>query len=80
MKTWLRILRNWLKTRLICSWKHDQHKCYPEVWGRGLEGPWHCAECHPCGEEFDHLDDLENYARGCFVGKFLPLPTTEKVD
>lgn len=28
---------------------HRRHRCYPEVWGRGLKGPWHCTKCHPCG-------------------------------
>lgn len=35
---------------LWCSWMHRKYKCYPEIWGRGLNGPWHCAKCHKCGE------------------------------
>lgn len=34
----------------ICSWLHRRGRCYPEAWGRGLDGPWHCKKCHPCGE------------------------------
>lgn len=40
---------------LYCSWAHRDYRCYPEVWGRGLDGPWHCTICHPCGEELDRL-------------------------
>lgn len=41
---------------LFCRWFHDKHRCFPEVNDRGLDGPWHCAECHPCGEGiFDEL-------------------------
>ena len=71
MKLWL-----WL----ICSWKHRKHRCYPETWGRGLKGPWHCDKCHPCGEIFDHLDDSDwmEKSKGHYVGKFLPLPPSEK--
>jgi len=38
-----------------CRWAHRRELCYPEVWDRGLDGPWHCAKCHPCGEELDRL-------------------------
>ncbi len=34
-----------------CSWTHNKRRCYPEVWDRGLDGPWHCEKCHPCGED-----------------------------
>jgi len=46
----MKILR-WIRKWFWCSWKHE--RCYPEVWGRGSEGPWHCLICHPCGEGFD---------------------------
>jgi hypothetical protein len=45
------MFRKWL----VCSWKHREYKCYPEVWGRGLKGPWHCNKCHPCGEDFKKI-------------------------
>ena len=38
---------------LVCRWFHDKHRCFPEVWGRGLDGPWHCGKCHPCNEGLD---------------------------
>ena len=41
-----RFLYKWL----WCSWVHRRRRCYPEVWDRGLDGPWHCPKCHPCGE------------------------------
>ncbi len=47
----MRILYKWL----ICSWLHNDWRCYPEVWGRGLKGPWHCSNCHPCGEDLEDL-------------------------
>ena len=40
---------------LWCAWRHRRDRCYPEVWGRGLAGHWHCTRCHPCGESFDRL-------------------------
>lgn len=46
----------WLWKWMWCSWVHRRHRCYPEVWDRGLDGPWHCAECHPCSEVFDVLE------------------------
>lgn len=36
---------------LWCSWAHRKDRCYPEIWDRGLDGPWHCTRCHPCDEE-----------------------------
>lgn len=39
-----------IKKYCYCKFIHDKYKCFPEVWGRGLKGPWHCAKCHPCGE------------------------------
>jgi len=44
-----RFLYKWL----WCSWLHKRRRCYPEVWDRGLDGPWHCSKCHPCGEGID---------------------------
>lgn len=44
-----------LKKWLLCRWFHEKHRCFPEVWGRGLEGPWHCDKCHPCNEDFDSI-------------------------
>ena len=40
---------------LVCWLFHRKHRCYPEVWGRGLDGPWHCEKCHPCSEAIDRL-------------------------
>ena len=40
---------------LICSWYHKKHRCYPEVWDRGLDGPWHCHLCYPCGDGITEL-------------------------
>jgi len=40
---------------LFCSIFHRKNRCFPEVWGRGLRGPWHCSRCHPCGEELKDL-------------------------
>jgi hypothetical protein len=40
-----------MKKQLWCRFFHKDDRCYPEVWGRGLDGPWHCARCHPCGED-----------------------------
>ena len=40
----------WLRKWLICSWFHNKWRCYPEVWDRGLDGPWHCSKCHSCSE------------------------------
>lgn len=40
---------------LICSWKHKGHRCYPEVWDRGPDGPWHCDLCYPCGTSLSEL-------------------------
>lgn len=45
----------WFRKWFWCSWQHE--RCYPEVWGRGIRGPWHCVECHPCGEEVQRLWD-----------------------
>lgn len=45
----------WIKKNFYCRFIHWRHRCYPEVDGRGLEGPWHCTRCHPCGEEIDAL-------------------------
>ena len=47
-----KIILRGLKKYLFCKWFHDQYKCFPEVWGRGLKGPWHCDKCHPCDEDF----------------------------
>jgi len=46
-----RLLWKWM----WCRWMHNRARCFPEVWGRGLDGPWHCTKCHPCGEEIDML-------------------------
>ncbi len=50
-----------VKKWLICSWKHEEDRCYPEVWDRGLDGPWHCAKCHPCGKGL--IEWLESVSR-----------------
>lgn len=51
-------MRKWFKKWLFCYFFHRRHRCYPEVWGRGLNGPWHCKKCHPCGEIFDRLEEI----------------------
>lgn len=66
LKRITRFLYKWL----WCSWQCNSKKidgpnrCYPEVWGRGLNGPWHCTKCHPCGEYFDWFTSDE--IRGWF--------------
>ncbi len=60
-----------VKKWLICSWKHWDHRCYPESWSRGLDGPWHCTLCHPCNKDFDKLLGREPVSRFKFyVEKF----------
>jgi hypothetical protein len=44
---------------LFCSWAHYRDRCYPQVGGRGINGSWHCAKCHPCGEVFDIWEERE---------------------
>ena len=41
----------YIKKWVYCLWKHYGYRCYPEVWGRGLKGLWHCEKCHPCNED-----------------------------
>lgn len=50
-----------IKKHLWCRFFHWRDRCYPEVWGRGLNGPWHCARCHPCGEALEKL--LEQFSK-----------------
>ena len=54
------------KKWLWCSWRHRAHHCHPTVWGPELARQlgvdyypdyWHCAKCHPCGEDLDRLID-----------------------
>lgn len=45
----------YIKKYCYCRFVHRNHLCYPEVWDRGLDGPWHCSKCHPCGEMLDEL-------------------------
>lgn len=42
-----------LKKWFWCAFLHRRSRCYPEVWGRGLAGPWHCDKCRPCSEGLD---------------------------
>ena len=51
-----------LKKWLFCRWFHETHRCFPEVWDRGLEGPWHCGKCHPCNEGLQNFEDSINRA------------------
>lgn len=44
----LMVLKKWM----YCAWAHNHYLCFPEVWGRGLKGPWHCEKCEPCGMLF----------------------------
>ncbi len=61
MKATLINICEFLKKWLWCRWFHRKHMCFPEVWDRGLDGPWHCMECHPCNEEaFKILKDAED--------------------
>ena len=51
-------MRGWwfrAKKHLYCRFFHWRNICHPEVWGRGINGPWHCARCVPCGRVFDYL-------------------------
>jgi len=41
-----------LKKWCFCFFFHRKHRCYPEVWKVEL-GSWHCAKCHPCGEDLE---------------------------
>lgn len=52
---WLWLLLEDLWRNLFCRFFHRRHRCYPEVWKEVSD--WHCAECHPCGEIFDLLED-----------------------
>jgi len=54
----------WLWKWMWCKWVHRRELCYPEVWDRGLDGPWHCAKCHPCGEGLDRLMEMVDEDRG----------------
>ena len=46
----------WMKKWLWCWWKHRKDRCSFEVWKPANErSRWHCARCHPCGEEIDRL-------------------------
>jgi len=53
MKKQIWLIIEKLKKYFWCAYFHREHRCYPEVWGRGLAGPWHCSKCHECGEAFD---------------------------
>ena len=44
-----------IKKYFYCKFFHRKYLCYPEVWDRGLKGPWHCSECHPCGEDLQNM-------------------------
>jgi hypothetical protein len=46
------------KQHLYCRFFHRRHLCWPEVWDRGLKGPWHCAKCVPCGTAIDYVLEL----------------------
>ena len=48
-------VKTMIKKYLFCRWFHKADLCYPEVWKLGLNGPWHCARCEPCGKEFENL-------------------------
>lgn len=51
-------VRGWFfvaKKHVFCRFSHRRDRCYPEVWGRGLDGPWHCSRCVPCGTALDFL-------------------------
>jgi hypothetical protein len=63
--------RSWwlvFKQHFYCRFFHDRDRCYPEVWGRGLDGPWHCARCVPCyadlKEMVEELQRAKPAARG----------------
>jgi hypothetical protein len=44
-----------MKKYFYCRFFHRDFLCYPEVGGRGLKGPWHCSQCHPCSEGLEIL-------------------------
>jgi len=45
-----------LKKYFFCRFFHRHDLCWPEVWGRGLAGPWHCSKCHRCSEFMDMFE------------------------
>jgi len=49
VKTYCRVLP-FIWKWCFCRWLHNKYRCFPEVWDRGLDGPWHCSKCHPCSE------------------------------
>ena len=53
-------IHKFLKKWLWCRWFHKKDQCFPEVWDRGLKGPWHCDKCHPCNEEVNKLFERIN--------------------
>ena len=45
-----------VKKYCYCKFVHKKYLCYPEVWDRGLKGPWHCRKCHPCSVDLQLKD------------------------
>lgn len=44
-----------VKEKFWCQNFHRHDRCYPGVWMKYPWNNWHCARCHPCGEELDIL-------------------------
>lgn len=54
IKWWLRGWYFFIKKHIFCRFFHRRRRCYPEVWGRGLDGPWHCMICVSCNAALDY--------------------------
>lgn len=53
-------VRGWffvIKKNVYCRFFH-RDRCYPEVWDRGINGPWHCARCVSCAAALDYVLEL----------------------
>ena len=58
LKWWIRGWWFLAKKHVYCRFFHRHDRCYPEVWGRGLNGPWHCSRCVSCGAALDYVLEL----------------------
>ena len=67
-----------IKKYLYCRFFHRKDLCYPEVWDRGLDGPWHCGKCHPCGEGL--MEMLESLGSRDEFSQKMQVKTIDKVD
>lgn len=58
LKWWIRGRWFLAKKHVYCRFFHRRRRCYPEVWDRGINGPWHCDKCVSCGAALDYLVEL----------------------